>query len=336
MSLELFESILEHLFQLSILQRDKPSIVSLFSWGEPMLHPRINDFLRSLKEKNLHAVLSSNFVHTPLIEEELLPVIMNMVFSLSGFSQDSYEKIHGARLSRVLDNFNRFHADVRRHAPMTRIMIAWHRYQFNEGEFWQAYKYFDRPQVAFRPETAFSDDVIEMLQIVSGEDDAITEPRWKSLTENIFIDHMMEKMRLHRLHSGKHECQKWNEFAIDERGQLLLCTGIGTNDVDHVLGDILQMSAEQIWEKKLSDPLCTKCVATGLSRYLDLPPYNQKPLPSGGGLSNLKLRSVMKMISAKCWVTSRLSKSRHGDRLLKFIKLYRRKKSLHFFGMHPL
>lgn len=336
MPVELFNSIMEYLFRLSLLDRNQHNIVSLFSWGEPLLHPDINEILRSLKKLDTHACLSSNFVNVPQIEKELFPVFKNVIFSLSGFSQHSYEKIHGARFRDVLNNFDGFYDAVRRHSPTTRIMVSWHRYRFNESEFWTAYKYFDRPQVCFRPETAFLDDVIEMLCLLSGGISAIPEPRRRKIEEHVFIEHVLHKIGIHKEKSKTHKCAKWNELSIDEKGQLLLCTGIGNNDTDHVLGNVLDMSVEQIWESKLSDSLCKKCVATGLSRFLDLPPFNQKSPPSGSGLSQLKLRLVMKMIAGKCHAKNQLSRTKYGEEVLSFIKHYRRKKRLHFFGMHPL
>lgn len=335
MSVELFESIMEHLFRLSLLDRNEPSNVWLFSWGEPLLHPQINEILRSLKKMNAVGVLSSNFINMPHLDKELFPVLKNVTLSLSGFSQQSYEKIHGGRLRDVLNNFDRFYDDIRRYSPTTRIMVSWHRYKFNEDELWAAYEYFDREQVYFRPETAFLDDVIEMLRLLSGKRSAISEPRWKKIEEDVFVEHIVRKIDLHRKKSKEQKCEKWDELNVDEKGQLLLCTGIGNNDTDHVLGNVLDMSAEQIWENKLSDSLCNDCISTGLCRFLDLPPFNQKPLPRGGGLSQHKLHFVMGLILAKCKTRHTLAQLKHGEEILEFIEHYRRKMGIRFFGMNP-
>lgn len=336
MSVELFEAVLDHLFCVGLLDHEQPCVVSLFSWGEPLLHPQLNEILRCLKERRVGACLSSNLVSRPHLEPDLLPVMMNIVFSLAGFTERSCKRIHGHPLHDVLSNFEHLYSDVRAHSPATRIMVCWHRYRFNEEELWPAYRYFDRPQVCFRDQTAFLDDVIEMLDLVSGDPDAIPEPRRSDIQRDVFVEHILSVIDGQKARSEGHRCLKWNELAIDERGQLLVCTGIGNIDTDHVLGHVLDLSADQLWERKLNDPLCDGCISTGLCRFLDFPQHCQQPLPPGGGIDFLKLAAVRKLILAKCHATTRLRQSKYGGKLLEQLKYYRRKRSIHYIGMHPL
>lgn len=163
MSPVLFGQILDHLLNIGLLHRDHTPTIGLFNWGEPFLNPEINDILKILKKKKLYAGVSSNFIVKPEIDKDNLPVISKVTFSLSGFSQDSYGKIHGASLNKVLDNFEDFYDKIRDYAPNTNLRIAWHRYTFNERELWEAYKYFDRPGIRFHPVIAYLNDLHEML-----------------------------------------------------------------------------------------------------------------------------------------------------------------------------
>ncbi len=335
-SVELFEAILDHLLDVGLLDPELSGVVSLFSWGEPLLHPRINDLLRCLKKRRLRACLSSNFITLPHLEPDLLPVMMNVVFSLAGFTQRSCERIHGHPLHVVLNNFERFYHHLRAHSPATRIMVCWHRYRFNEGELWPAYRYFHRPQVCFRDQTAFLDDVIEMLDLVSCDRPAIPASRMGDVQRDLFVEHILDVIHRQRPKSRGHRCFKWNELTIDEKGQLLVCTGISNIDTDHVLGSVLDLSANQIWERKLRDPLCDACISTGLCRFLDLPQLSQLPLPPGGGLDFLKLHAVRRLILAKCHATQGLRRSKAGGAVLEYLKHLRRRWKLHYLGMHPL
>ena len=49
MSADLFEKIVDRLFELSLLDRIKTYSIPLLNWGEPLLNPEINDILLTLK-----------------------------------------------------------------------------------------------------------------------------------------------------------------------------------------------------------------------------------------------------------------------------------------------
>jgi MoaA/NifB/PqqE/SkfB family radical SAM enzyme len=290
MSPVLFEQILNHLSKLDILDKSYNTVISLFNWGEPFLNPEINDILRILKDKKLYASISSNFIVRPDVDKECLPVISALTFSMSGFRQDSYGRIHAASLDKVLENFNDFYVKMRKHSPKTKINIAWHRYTFNENEFWAAYKYFNRlGGIRFAPAIAYMNDGLEMMDFL---ENGLSEDRKKLVEKDLFVNHIRKRVAYHKEKSKGYRCPAWNFLVIDETGQLLLCCGVTGYDSDHVLGNILEMSKEKIWKSKLSDPLCNKCLSSGLARWAysqDVGGFHDKPWPSGGGLYRLKL-----------------------------------------------
>jgi MoaA/NifB/PqqE/SkfB family radical SAM enzyme len=284
MSPILFEKILGHLVNIGLLHRDHKQKIYLFNWGEPFLNPEINDILEILKKYNLSGCISSNFIKLPEISCSSLPILSDVVFSLSGFSQDSYGKIHGACLATVLDHFEDFYKKVRKYSPSTKINVAWHRYTFNEIELWNAYKYFRRPGINFFPAIAYFNDLPEMLNYAEG---MLSDERLRQAENDLFLDHISEKLSHHKKKSKHYPCFMWNYLVIDEIGQLLLCCGISRYNVGHVLGNVLEMSSEEIREKKLSDLLCRNCISSGVPRAIG--PIGYKRLPIGGKGSFLKL-----------------------------------------------
>lgn len=285
MSPILFEQILDHLFEIEILDKAN-TCIALFNWGEPFLNPEINTFLQILRMKKLCAGISSNFISVPDLDNECIPVIRGLTFSLSGFSQDSYGRIHGASLKRTLSNFENFYAKIRRYSPETYICIHWHRYLFNERELWNAYRYFNRPGIIFNPQVAYLNDLIEMMDFIRGE---LSEDRKKQAEKDIFLDFIREGVGHSKKKSKNYQCPAWNFLVIDETGQLLLCCGMTRYDSDHVLGNILKMSAEEIWRSKFTDSFCNECLSSGLAQWAYNQRFRNKPLPSGGGLYRLKL-----------------------------------------------
>lgn len=284
MSPLLFEKILSHLITIGILNREKNQTICLYNWGEPSLNPEINEILKILKMKNLNAEVSSNFITKPQIDNDNLNIISSVIFSLSGFTQDSYGKIHGASLNKVLNNFEDFYFKLRTYSPDTRIKIAWHRYTFNEKEFWEAYQYFNRPGILFQPTVAYFNDLPEMLCYMEG---GLSEDRQKQAENDLFLNHVSQKLTGYQKQDRQNQCFMWNYLVIDETGQLLLCCGMTNHDVDHVLGNVLEMSSKDIMQKKLSDPICKKCIASGFPQ--SIASLGNMPLPQGRWAESYKL-----------------------------------------------
>lgn len=306
----LFEQIVEHLFKLEIFDKGNSCAIGLFNWGEPFLNPGINAILQILRKKKLYADISSNFIIKPEIENENLPVISSIKFSLSGFSQESYNRIHGATLKSVLKKFDSFYKKIREHSPKTSITIAWHRYLFNEDEFWDAYRYFNRPGITFEPTVAYLNDLSEMMDFLKGR---LPEERKKQAEKDLFLDHIRKGIDHCSTLSKNYHCPSWDSLVIDETGQLLLCCAVTRFDSDYVSGNILEMSANDIWKIKSNNKLCSECVSSGIAPWLfNQGLYNRKPLPSGGGLGHLKL-----WFRNLCIQYNRSARSKVGKMLLR-------------------
>ena len=61
--LEKFKETIQTLFEKNIA--DQNTLFYLFNWGEPFLHPKFNEIISSLSQKNIKYYLSSNFSIIP-------------------------------------------------------------------------------------------------------------------------------------------------------------------------------------------------------------------------------------------------------------------------------
>lgn len=289
MSSALFKQILERLLERDILDIGKNRNISLYNWGEPFMNPEINDILQILKRKELRARISSNFIRAPNINKDCLPVIGSLALSLSGFSQETYGKIHGASLNKTLDNFERLYEEIRKHSPQTYIYIAWHRYLFNESEFWDAHKYFDRPGINFIPSVAHFNDLYVTMDFLRGK---LPENRKDEAGKDLFLDYILEGLdRIKKESNEDYHCPEWDRLVIDETGQLLLCCGVTRYDSEHVLGNILEMSEQEIWRSKSRMPFCSECISSGVARWCHDSSFQMMPPPANSELSLTDVRN---------------------------------------------
>lgn len=299
MSVEKFEKIIVHLLELGVLSKTGLFSIPLYNWGEPFLNKEINQILAVLKARNIYADISSNFMLKPKVEISLLPVISNITLSISGFSEESYKRIFGGSLKKVLANFDFFYKIVREYSPNTRFTISWHRYKFNEHEFWDAFRYFNRPGITFMPIVAYINNGIEFLSFIEG---TLSDDRLQKAKEELFLDHICSGLNYHQKYSQEFYCPAWDFLTIDEKGELLLCCAISNYEVEHCFGNILNMSSTDIWDKKISDPYCKECIDLGIAGYAYSQGINNpvdKPWPSGGGFDYIRLWSKHNLTVSK-------------------------------------
>ena len=132
MDADLMERILDK------IQSENPNAI-VFTYGnsEPFLHPRLHECIASIKRRGLNAQLSTNcnFVHHV---EELLNARPDLIIiSLSGWTQEVYERGHaGGNIEKVKANM-RILAETNNLRPLPErinISVNYHVYDYNEHE----------------------------------------------------------------------------------------------------------------------------------------------------------------------------------------------------------
>lgn len=311
MPVELFRDIIAHL-RSSVAFVKKVDRVYLYNWGEPFLCPAINEYLEILKSHGLHAVISSNFQKVPVIRPENLPVITEVLFSLSGMTQDTYGRIHGGQIDKVLKNFEGFLAELKQHAPKTQVFMAWHRYRFNEHQFWPAYNYSRAQGVGFIPSVAFLNDLAELIQAAS---DKMPAERKSDAERDLYFSHMVNSFHQYRDGADLYDCPAWDDVVVDEQGRLLICCG---TDAKTSVGTVFNTTYDEMRQKKIASALCKVCKVTGVAEWAHNNHHdrNQLPWPGGGGMSALRLRLSYDKHKLKNDVRHALTKVAFGETIL--------------------
>ncbi|MCK4828081.1 SPASM domain-containing protein, partial [bacterium] len=152
------------------------------------------------------------------------------------------------------------------------------------------------------------------------------EDRKKQAEKDLFLNHIHKRIAYHKKKSKSYRCPAWDFLVIDETGQLLLCCGVTRYDSDHVLGNILEMSAKEIWNSKSTDPLCNECLSSGLARWCynqDIGGFHDKSWPSGGGLHYLKLWSQCNLGLLRRNLGRMVREFLNGEKIIHMIKRLR-------------
>lgn len=92
--LEEFKESIQLLYNKNLV--DKNTIFHLYNWGEPLLHPNFSKIIEFMSESEINFSLSTNLSVIPKnITPESFSNLNSITISMPGFSQNSYNKIHG-------------------------------------------------------------------------------------------------------------------------------------------------------------------------------------------------------------------------------------------------
>jgi len=139
----------------------------------------------------------------------------------------------------------------------------------------------------------------------------LADDRMATAKEDLFLENISKSIAYHRENSSGYKCPAWNSLVLSERGEVLLCCSYGQYDV-HRFGNILELSADEVWKRKSSAPICDECISQGLARYYNeqrLHTPTERPLPPGGGLDSVMLRWNRQRIKHKWKSVRRTVKS---------------------------
>src|SRR5512135_397774 len=131
MSPEMFEAILLK------IKAETPRVkrIDLFNWAEPTLHPRLPRLLEIARTHGLPVVLSSNLNIWGDLDEALAREPAGLHVSLSGFSQETYERGHaGGDAEKVKAHLRRLRETLDRLHGRTRVRVTYYCYLDNLRE----------------------------------------------------------------------------------------------------------------------------------------------------------------------------------------------------------
>ncbi|MFC2067695.1 radical SAM protein [Chloroflexota bacterium] len=110
------------------------SRIDLYSWGEPMLHPELGKILNILSKNNINYGISTNASKVVDLNRDILTNLCELKFSMPGFSQSSYDRIHGFNFKKILKNIEALVNNIKKEGSISKFTMSYHLYQFNIGE----------------------------------------------------------------------------------------------------------------------------------------------------------------------------------------------------------
>jgi MoaA/NifB/PqqE/SkfB family radical SAM enzyme len=256
-----FARTVDRLVELGFADRRK-SVVNLFSWGEPILHPDLDGIISALADRGLRVGISTNASRRTKLTTSTKHFV-ELIFSVPGWSQESYDKIHGFRFDKIVANMEATIRNVRSNGHTGPIRLFYHVYQFNcFEELEQAKRWCARNGVILNAFNAYLNDYEQNKAFLK---QTMSREQLSEISRNLFLHYVDDVV------SSKPEgwqCPQWDSIlTLNHKSEVLLCCVLPETHEAYALGSIFDLSREQILSLKTSNKECDDCLGCGTAYW---------------------------------------------------------------------
>ena len=270
------------------IKRENPeATILIYGNSEPFLHPKLPEAIRSVKERGFRCEMSSNLNRIHRVQETLAAGLDFFIISLSGFTQEVYEKGHqGGDIEKVKANM-RIIGEANK-AYQVLVRVNYHLYKDNRHELDLMEKYASECGLGFFVSTARAISMENAIQYCREKDPERTDyavqsnrpdwnhllplvsQQWRDTMDRLWIppDQAREMYKDHPKH-GVCPVGAGGMFTYirhDGKTQLCACTA----DRRITLTDYLSTSPEEMIEQRTGHSICRQCMKYRLNLYFHI------------------------------------------------------------------
>ena len=254
MQADTFDATLRNLERLNLI--DSRSVLELYSWGEAFLHPDLQSIIRVINDHGLRYSISTNASVVPQIDEAFVKNLIAVRFSMCGFSQQSYDRIHKFEFDRIKENIATIVSDLRSLGYKKYIEIYFHVYRFNTNELGECQRFANDLGVVLLFADAFLGDWWQFEGFIQG---TLPNEKRRQILDDLFFD----QKELRSAREGW-RCPQWDFLPIDERGNVLVCCCLPNNHPSYSLGTVADGITERLLNRP-NLPICKTCLESGIA-----------------------------------------------------------------------
>ena len=248
-----FDATLRRLESLNLI--DSKSVLGLFLRGEPFLHPDLQSIIRVINDHGLRYWISTNASIVPQIDEAFVQNLIAVRFSMCGFSQQSYDRIHKFKFDRITENIHIIVSRLRSSGYDQWIDICFHVYRFNTDEIRECERFANDLGVPLMLYDAYLIDWWQYDAFLKG---TLPEEKRREILDDLFID----EERLRNV-PKRWRCPQWDILVINERGEVPVCCVLPNNHPSYSLGTLDDGITERLCSRP-NLPICKTCMESGI------------------------------------------------------------------------
>ena len=253
MQADTFDATLHNLERLNLI--DSRSALELYNWGELFLHPDLQNIIRVINDHDLRYTISTNGSIVPHIDEAFVKNLAAIRFSMCGFSQQSYDRIHKFDFDRIRENISTIVSHLRSVGYNQRIEICFHVYRFNTDEICECQRFANDLGITPVFFDAYLNDWWQYEALIQG---TLSNEQRREILDDLFID----EKRLRNV-PKRRWCYQWNLLVINEQGEVPVCCNLPNNHPSYSLGTVDNGITERL-RNRPNLPICKTCMESGL------------------------------------------------------------------------
>lgn len=255
------------------------SDISLFSWGEPLLHPRIHELVGCVRDAGITCHLSSNLNLLPDGDAIMAANPTSFKISVSGFTQEIYGYSHrGGNIERVKKHMVELAEAKRRTNSKTRIFVNYHRYRHNLKEESLMREFAAGLGFGFQPVWALMFPLEKILGMHTGSSKVSLTVEDQELIGRLVLP-PRESLVVTQQYRTQPCALRDSQLTLNFQGQVQLCCGIFDSD-KFSIGNYLDLPLVEIQRLRETHEMCGICQHHGAHVYLlqDIPELDELAL----------------------------------------------------------
>lgn len=264
MTLETFKKVFDKILG------DSPDIshISLYSWGEPLLHPYIDQIVKYVHDKNVAVALSSNLsIDFNDRLEKLIKISPDYLkVSVSGYYPETYSNTHeGGDVNLVKSNLYKIKYYQDYYKSNTLVDINYHLYRDNCGSNLDKFSQLaDELGFVLSKTYALVMPLERVIDYCEGTPDKQTLDLEKNLL--VTISEGIEASSESPLPAGICPFRE-NQININADLSVPVCCTVYQRGSNVVAKNFLETTLQDINLEKNKVPLCAKCMKLKLPEY---------------------------------------------------------------------
>ena len=268
-----FAKLYNHLFEKGII--GKNTDIMLYNWGEPLLNKEYDYIIEFLSDQGQTFSVSTNGSKVNLLKKEnAYKNCKTFIFSMSGFSQEAYDRIHGFSFEKIKKNIEMICTNLRNLGFEGTGILSYHVYKFNVHEIGSAHEFAESMGLRFYPYYPYFAGNSMMEEYLEGR----MEKKIKEEAEqDLFLSHVKELLKQRPLN---YHCFLENIICIDCESQLTLCCASDNGCKDFIWGNIYDVNSFEELKLKRQEILkcqtCQKCRLLGIDYWMEHNPVYVK------------------------------------------------------------
>ncbi|MGE4232301.1 MAG: radical SAM protein [Bacteriovoracia bacterium] len=241
--------------------------ISLYSWGEPFLHPHLEEIIKHAHSEGIATAVSTNFSisNTQRVNSIVEANPDYLKISTSGFYPDVYNSTHtGGNVNLVKSNLYRLKYLIERYNLSTFVDVNYHVYKNNfDKDLNKMQELCDELSFTLSPCYANLTPIERLVDLMEGRADAETKKIADLLL--VSVDEGLKATEEYR----NLPCRfLTNQVNIHWDRSVPICCVTFDRNTSTIAKDFLEVPLEQITRNKENHPSCEKCTKYGFHSYL--------------------------------------------------------------------